>query len=296
MRAPNRSGSTSYSAIHRWTSGLVSSTSTLDARNSITSLRECCTRSVSVVTFMPVLGRAAARRHQRARALDLDDADATRVHRRQVVGETQRGRVDPLRPTRVEDRGALRDAHRLPVDLDVEQPARRIQRDRAHALAPAASNRWSRCTADCTADGRRLAEPADRRVAHDLGDLVDQRELLLARADLAAVHQPVQRLLLANGADAARHALAARFVAEEPGDPEHDVHQVDRLVQHHHDPGAQRVAPGARVLERELDVQIVRRDEARRPRRPAGPPSAVPCDPAGQRPAPRGASTPDSTS
>ena len=38
----------------------MSATSTLDARNSITSLRECCTRSVSVVTFIP---SSAARLH-----------------------------------------------------------------------------------------------------------------------------------------------------------------------------------------------------------------------------------------
>ena len=37
------------------------------ARNSITSLRECCTRSVSVLHLHAGLGRAAARRHERAR-------------------------------------------------------------------------------------------------------------------------------------------------------------------------------------------------------------------------------------
>ena len=179
----------------------------------------------------PVLGRAAARGHQRAGALDLDDADPARVHRREVVGETQRGRVDPLRTTCVEDRRALRDPHRLPVHLDVEEPAGRVQRDRAHALAPSASNRWSRCTADCTAAAAVWPSPQ-----------IDASRMTWAISSINAsscarepisrpVHQSVQRLLLAHRAHAARDALAARLVAEEPGDPQHDVHQVDRLVQ-----------------------------------------------------------------
>ena len=45
--------------------------------------------------------------------------------------------------------------------------------------------------------------------------------------------EPEQRLLLAHGADAAGHALAARLVAEERGDAEQDRHQVDGLVEHH---------------------------------------------------------------
>jgi len=53
IRAPKRSGSASYSSIQRCTSALARSISTDDARNSITSFRERCTRSVSVVTFMP---------------------------------------------------------------------------------------------------------------------------------------------------------------------------------------------------------------------------------------------------
>ena len=53
MTAPKRSGCDAYSSCQRCTSLLARLRSTLEARNSRTSLRECRTRSVSVFTFIP---------------------------------------------------------------------------------------------------------------------------------------------------------------------------------------------------------------------------------------------------
>ena len=66
-------------------------------------------------------------------------------------------------------------------------------------------------------DGRRgrLAEAADRGVAHGLADLAQEDELLVARPHPRAGGQARQQLLLADAADPARDALAARLVAEE---------------------------------------------------------------------------------
>ena len=59
-------------------------------------------------------------------------------------------------------------------------------------------------------------------------------------SSLAAVFGPTdsprERLLLADGADAAGHALAARLVAEERRDAHSFQRQVDGLVEGHDDP------------------------------------------------------------
>ena len=94
---------------------------------------------------------------------------------------------------------------------------------------------------------------------------------------------PRERLLLPDCADAARHALAAGLVAEERGDPQHDVGQVDVLVEHHHDARPERDPGRPRVLEREPQVEVVRPDELDPRRRRAGSPSApCPADAAGE--------------
>src|SRR5438132_1238169 len=86
--------------------------------------------------------------------------------------------------------------------------------------------------------------------ASTLRQLVEQRELVGDAAVRPPGGEPPQRFLLADGADPAGHALAARLVAEERGDPEHGVGEVGRLVEDHHDARAQGRADGARVLER----------------------------------------------
>ena len=83
--------------------------------------------------------------------------------------------------------------------------------------------------ADCDGARRRLAEAADRRVAHRLAELVEER-VFLGREPLAAVVR-ARRASASScryGADAARHALAARLVAEERGDAADGVAQVGR--------------------------------------------------------------------
>ena len=73
--------------------------------------------------------------------------------------------------------------------------------------------------------------------------------------------EPLQRLLLADRADAARHALPARLVAEELGDAQQRGHELRLVVVDDHDARAERDARGARVLVRELQVELVRADE-----------------------------------
>ncbi len=69
-------------------------------------------------------------------------------------------------------------------------------------------------------------------------------------------------LLLAHGADAARHALPARLVAEERRDPAQLVDQVDRVVEHEHDARAERRAGGPSALHRQRQIEVVGTDEA----------------------------------
>ena len=72
----------------------------------------------------------------------------------------------------------------------------------------------------------------------------------------------MERLLLSHRSHPAGDALPAALVPEEPRDPQAQVDEVRSLVEHHDDPGAERVAALPRVLERQLRVQEVRADEA----------------------------------
>ena len=72
-------------------------------------------------------------------------------------------------------------------------------------------------------DASRIAWPISR----------SRSQLLVARPDARAGREPGQQLLLADAADPARHALAARLVAEELGDAPERVDEVDRLVEDH---------------------------------------------------------------
>src|SRR5262245_14158209 len=71
----------------------------------------------------------------------------------------------------------------------------------------------------------------------------------------------MQRFLLPDGADAARYALSARFVAEEAGDAQRHVAEIDAIVEQHHDAGADRRTRRARALDRERQIDLVRPDE-----------------------------------
>ena len=74
--------------------------------------------------------------------------------------------------------------------------------------------------------------------------------------------EPGERLLLANGSDAAGHALAARLVAEERRDAHQHPRKVDRIVHHQHDARAERRLRGADVLEGQPQIELVGPHEA----------------------------------
>src|SRR5207342_876590 len=97
----------------------------------------------------PRLDLAGARGDEHARALELDDADPARVHRRQVVGEAERRRVDALAAEGVQDGGALGHADGPAVDLELDQPRGWRERNDGHAVPP--SKIWRRWTAESTA-------------------------------------------------------------------------------------------------------------------------------------------------
>ena len=122
------------------------------------------------------LARAGGREH--ARALELDDADAADVGGPQRLAVAERRRVDAERRAGVEDRRALEHADGLPVDLELDHARAAQERRHAHVSAPF---REDAEPADRGLDRARrgLAEAADRRVAHALAHLGDQRELVV---------------------------------------------------------------------------------------------------------------------
>ena len=82
-----------------------------------------------------------------------------------------------------------------------------------------------------------------------------------------ARREPGQELLLADRADPAGHALAARLVAEERGDPAQRAGEVDRLVEDHDHPGSERRIDRPGAFERQRRVERLGSDED--PGRPA---------------------------
>ena len=79
----------------------------------------------------------------------------------------------------------------------------------------------------------------------------------------------VQRFFLADGADAAGHALAARLLAEEARDALRRSARYRAFVEEHHDARAERRAGRARILERQRHRRAHRARRTRRPRRRA---------------------------
>ena len=199
---------------------------------------------------------------------------------REVLDVAQRRRVDAQRAGGLEDRRAGRDADRGAVDRelhgvdqavrrrgrDVRRPGRRLERDVVDRHQAAAPSKWTRPSRSGALDRRRrrLAQAADRGVAHRLGEVGEPGELAVHRVERRPAGEPRQQLLLADGPDAARDALAARLVAEERGDPPQRVGEVGGLVEHHDDARAERRAGRSRALERERRVEPVRPDERAR--------------------------------
>ena len=227
----------------------------------------------------PGLDLARAGRDEHARPGDLDDADPADVDRRQVLGVAQRRRVDALRrgrrrgsssPAGDRDRARRRWSIRRRLDggrsavaracgrrqQDVGQRLDRRRRRRAYGVGRSRSHGSGRrsqrhqpgCrSADSIADdavwpspqidASRIAWPISRSSASS-----SSRGRTREPGD-----EPREQLLLADAADPARDALAARFVAEELGDPAQRVDEVGRLVEDHDHARAERRADGARV-------------------------------------------------
>ena len=253
-------------------------------------LRLCRTRSGR--SGPPCPARPCASRPARARATpDLDDADAAHVHRRQVLEVAQRRGVDALlrgRPRGSSSPRARRPSRRRSLSSTRRQlrrggatgrlrPATRQSADRGSSIGDAPGSKSpSRRERRLDRGRRRLAEAADRRVAHRLADLAEQRELVVARAERPPGGEPREQLLLAHGADAARDALAARLVAEERRDPRSRIAARSAVSSNdHHDARAERRAGRARALERQRHVELVGPDEHARPRRRAGSPGCA---------------------
>ena len=121
-------------------------------------------------------------------------------------------------------------------------------------------NTPSRTIAPIDRVGGRLAEAADAGVAHRLADLAEQRQVAFRRR----VGEALDRLLLTHGADSARHALAARLVAEEGCDLLQLVDHVDVLIVDHHHAGPEREPGVPRRLVVEHEVEVARPGEAAR--------------------------------
>ncbi len=132
------------------------------------------------------LDLARAGRHEDARALELDDADAADVRRPQGLAVAERRRLDAELRAGVEDRRALGDPHRLAVDLELDR-ALGVSSGVARRHQPFSRKTPSRPIGRLDRARGGLAEAADRGVAHALADLGDQRELAVdAAARLAA--------------------------------------------------------------------------------------------------------------
>src|SRR5688572_29056540 len=107
----------------------------------------------------------------------------------------------------------------------------------------------------------RLAEAADGCVAHPLPEICEQPALAFDRSVWLAPHEARHQLLLADGADAARHTLTAALLAEKACDAlEHGPHG-HRVVEHQHHARSERRARLAGVLEGQLEIEIARADE-----------------------------------
>jgi hypothetical protein len=74
--------------------------------------------------------------------------------------------------------------------------------------------------------GGGLTEAADGCVAHRLREILEQSDLVGRAPDGPAGDKAVQELFLAHRADPAWHALPARLIAEELGDPENGLSHV----------------------------------------------------------------------
>ena len=209
---PKRSGSRRTRRCSASASGAVERST--DEPSSSSTSRRLVPDALACRCARPCRPRPAASTRARARASPRPRR--RRRGTRSPASASRRSRASASRcraAAGVEDRRALEHAHRPAVDRELD-----------HALRARATARSREHLRDATTRGldrvrRGLAEAADRRVAHHLRRA---RRAARSRRSTRAVRPPAasrqQRLLLPDGADAARHALAARLVAEERGD------------------------------------------------------------------------------
>ena len=209
----------------------------------------------------PVLDLARARRHEHARALDLAHADAAGVDRRERALPAHRRDLDALALRDVEDRLVLARRDGLAVERELDGAGWRAGPGPAHRCPPVSKTSSLR-SADSIASA--AVWPSPQIDASRIEAVISSSSAYSCSTDPRGrpFDEPGERLLLADGADPARHALAARLVAEERGEPHEDGRQVDGVVDHHHDAGAHADPGLPRRLERHLDVELVGRDEA----------------------------------
>ena len=84
-----------------------------------------------------------------------------------------------------------------------------------------------------------------------------------------ALHQSLQRFLLAHHADAARNTLAASFMAEETGNAQQNVAKIDRVIKQHDYARTEQWRRWRACLQRLAAYRVPEAQQRFRPRRPA---------------------------
>lgn len=87
-------------------------------------------------------------------------------------------------------------------------------------------------------------------------------DLFRGGSERLATYQALQRLHLANGADAARYALTATLLAEENGDSQEDPFKIDTVVKQHDDSRSEHGTNRACALESQRRIEFLWRDES----------------------------------
>src|ERR1700693_762848 len=222
--------------------------STDEARSSSTSRRLCRTLSESVWIFMP-----ASTLREQAGTSTREPSSSTTQTRQTLTGVSVSSwhNVGVSTPT-------CRHASRMvePSSTSVSWPSTLTFTRRRGSPTKTASAIDHLELSEPRGDrvGAGLARSADRRVAHRLRDVAEQRDV---RILAIRRQQPVQDLLLPHRADPARHALAAGLVAEEPCDAKQDLLHVGRVVEHDDRTRAKRGSDRTRSFEAQLDVKLL---------------------------------------
>src|ERR1700730_9119363 len=155
------------------------------------------------------LNLARAGGNENSRTLNLDDAYTTNIDGGQGLELGESSRPDGELAARFENGRSLWHLHLAAVDAEVHQALGQTYKHRSRHL----SRRPQRRNRRADGAGCGLAQSADRGVTHGLRDIAQQPYLTFARGAVTRRDQPVKSLLLANGSNAAGHALAAGLVA-----------------------------------------------------------------------------------